>query len=47
MASQVIEQQQNVLDQAYARNRAHPKHPPQPAAAWINPLIPTPGDKGD
>src|ERR1019366_2801334 len=37
----------NVLDQAYARNlerfvRAHPKHPPQPTAAWINPPIPTP-----
>ena len=47
MASQVIEKRQNVLDQAYARTperfvRAHPKHPPQPTSAWINPPIPTP-----
>jgi hypothetical protein len=47
MGSQVIEQRQNVLDQAYARNlerfvRAHPKHPPQPTAVWINLPIPTP-----
>jgi putative transposase len=45
MASQIIEQRQNVLDQAYARNperfpRARPKHPPQPTAVWINPPIP-------
>jgi putative transposase len=42
MASQVIEQRQNVLDLAYARNperfvRIRPKHPPQPTAVWINP----------
>jgi putative transposase len=42
MASQIIEQRQNVLDQAYARNperftHARPVHPPQPTAAWINP----------
>jgi putative transposase len=41
-ASQIIEQRQNVLDQAYVRNperfvRACPKHPPQPTAVWINP----------
>jgi putative transposase len=42
MASQIIEQRQNVLDQAYARNperftHARPRHPRQPTAAWINP----------
>jgi len=42
MASQVIEQRQNVLDQAYLRTperfvRTRPKHPPQPTAVWINP----------
>jgi putative transposase len=42
MAAQVIEQRQNVLDQAYIRNperfvRVRPKHPPQPTAVWINP----------
>jgi putative transposase len=44
-ASQIIEQRQNVLDQAYVRNperfvRARPKHPPQPTAVWINPPTP-------
>jgi putative transposase len=42
MASEIIEQRQNVLDAAYARNperftHARPVHPPQPTAAWINP----------
>ena len=45
MAAQVIEQRQNVLDQAYVRNperftHARPKHPPQPTAVWINPPTP-------
>ena len=45
MAAQVIEQRQNVLDTAYARNperftHARPKHPPQPTAVWINPPAP-------
>ena len=44
-ATKVIEQRQNVLDQAYARNperfvRTCPKHPPQPTAVWINPPAP-------
>jgi putative transposase len=44
-AAQVIEQRQNVLDQAYVRNperftHARPKHPPQPTAVWINPPTP-------
>jgi putative transposase len=47
MAGEVIEQRQQVLDQAYARNperfvRARPKHPPQPTAVWINPPTPSP-----
>jgi putative transposase len=47
MAGEVIEQRQQVLDQAYARNperfvRARPKHPPQPTAVWINPPTPIP-----
>jgi putative transposase len=42
---EVIEQRQQVLDAAYARNperftHARPKHPPQPTAVWINPPIP-------
>jgi hypothetical protein len=42
MASEIIEQRQNVLDAAYARNperfpHARPVLPPQPTAAWINP----------
>ncbi len=42
LAEQVIEQRQQVLDQAYARNperfvRSGPKHQPQPTAVWINP----------
>jgi putative transposase len=42
MAAQVIEQRQNVLDQAYIRNperfvRVRPKHPPLPTAVWITP----------
>ena len=46
MAGKVIEQRQQVLDAAYARNperftHARPKHPPQPTAAWINPPTPT------
>ena len=41
-AEQVIEQRQQVLDAAYARNperfpHARPKHPAQPIAVWINP----------
>ena len=45
MASQIIEQRQNVLDKAYVRNperftHARPKHPPQPTAVWINPPAP-------
>jgi putative transposase len=45
MAGKVIEQRQLALDAAYARNperftRARPKHPPQPAAVWINPPTP-------
>ena len=45
MAAEVIEQRQKVLDQAYVRNperftHAHPIHPPQPTAVWINPPIP-------
>ena len=47
MAGEVIEQRQQVLAQAYARNperfvRARPKHPPQPTAVWINPPTPIP-----
>jgi putative transposase len=48
-AAAVIEQRQQILDAAYARNperftHARPKHPPQPTAVWINPPahIPTP-----
>jgi putative transposase len=46
MAEEVIGQRQKVLDAAYARNperftHAHPKHPPQPTAVWINPPMPT------
>jgi putative transposase len=46
-AAEVIEQRQLALDAAYARNperftHARPKHPPQPAAVWINPPIPIP-----
>jgi putative transposase len=42
MASEIIEQRQNVLDAAYARNperfpHARPVLPPQPTAAWITP----------
>lgn len=49
-ASAVIEQRQKVLDHAYARNperfvRSRPKHPPQPAAVWINPPCPPPATK--
>jgi putative transposase len=45
MAGEVIEQRQQVLDAAYARNperfpHARPKHPPQPTAVWINPPTP-------
>jgi len=45
IAGEVIEQRQQVLDAAYARNperftHARPTHPPQPTAAWINPPIP-------
>ena len=45
MAEEVIEQRQQVLDAAYARNperftHARPKHPPQPTAVWINPPKP-------
>ena len=45
MAGMVIEQRQQVLDAAYARNperftHARPKHPPQPTAVWINPPTP-------
>ncbi len=45
MAEEVIEQRQKVLDAAYARTperftHAHPKHPPQPTAVWINPPTP-------
>jgi putative transposase len=45
MAGEVIEQRQQVLDAAYARNperftHARPKHPPQPTAVWINPPLP-------
>jgi len=45
MAGMVIEQRQQVLDAAYARNperftHARPKHPPQPSAVWINPPVP-------
>jgi putative transposase len=45
MAGKVIEHRQQVLDAAYACNperftHAHPKHPPQPTAVWINPPIP-------
>jgi putative transposase len=44
-AGEVIEQRQQVLDAAYARNperftNARPKHPPQPTAVWINPPKP-------
>lgn len=44
-AERVIEQRQQVLNQAYARNperfvRSRPKHQPQPTAVWINPPIP-------
>jgi putative transposase len=47
MAGIAIEQRQQVLDAAYARNperftHARPKHPPQPTAVWINPPTPTP-----
>jgi len=46
-AAAVIEQRQQVLDAAYARNperftHARPKHPPQPTAVWINPPTPIP-----
>jgi putative transposase len=46
-AGKIIEQRQQVLDAAYARNperfpHARPKHPPQPTAVWINPPIPLP-----
>jgi putative transposase len=42
MAGEVIEQRQQVLDAAYARNperftHARPTHPPQPTEVWINP----------
>ncbi len=54
MAGQVIEQRQQVLDAAFARNperftHARPKHPPQPTAVWINPPtpIPTPATEGN
>jgi len=45
MAGLVIEQRQQVLDAAYARNperftNDRPKHPPQPTAVWINPPVP-------
>jgi putative transposase len=45
MAEEVIERRQQVLDAAYERNperftHAPPKHPPQPAAGWINPPTP-------
>jgi putative transposase len=45
IAEEVIEQRQKVLDAAYARTperftHAHPKHPPQPTAVWINPPKP-------
>jgi putative transposase len=45
MAEQVIEQRQQVLNQAYARNperfvRASPKPQPTPTAVWINPPSP-------
>ena len=41
-AQEVIQQRQQVLDHAYARDpkrfvRACPKHQPPPTAAWINP----------
>jgi hypothetical protein len=45
MAEQVIEQRQQVLDQAYARNperfvRAAPKSQLKPTAVWFNPPSP-------
>jgi len=51
IATQVIEQRQDVLDQAYARNpercvRIRPKHPPQPTAVWINPPTPRSSKEG-
>ena len=46
-AAEVIEQRQQILDAAYARNperftHARPKHPPQPTEVWINPPAPMP-----
>ena len=51
MAGEVIEQRQQVLDAAYARNperftHARPKHPPQPTAVWINPPNTSHRDRG-
>jgi len=45
IAGEVIEQRQQVLDAAYARNperftHARPMHPPKPTAVWINPPTP-------
>ena len=47
LAGQVIEQRQQVLDNAFARHperfvQSSPIHPPQPTAVWINPPTPTP-----
>jgi putative transposase len=52
MAGEVIEQRQQVLDAAYARNperftHARPKHPPQPTAVWINPPTPVIATEGN
>jgi hypothetical protein len=46
-AEKVIEQRQQVLNQAYVCNperfvRSHPKPQPRPTAVWINPPIPLP-----
>ena len=47
LAGEVIQQRQQVLDDAFARHperfvRTSPKHPPQPTAVWINPPSPSP-----
>ena len=47
LAGEVIQQRQQVLDDAFARHpersvRTSPKHPPQPTAVWINPPSPNP-----